>query len=332
MERILITGGAGFIGHHLVRKLLPQRQYRIIVIDNLSTGRKENLFSDQSKSVNNGVPLSFYEEDILNTDRIFNIFKHEGADTCIHLAAKTSVLDSTANPYRTVYVNVIGTLNILEACYKHGVKNFIFASSAAVYGEPQKLPISEEDPLHPLSTYGASKVAGEALVSSYGNTGKIENAVSLRIFNVYGEGQSLDYAGVITAFIERLSKGLPPIIYGDGTQKRDFISVEDVVDAIILAAKQSNKKISAPLLPSVFNIGTGVQVSVSDLAMKMIKLFGLELSPLYHNRMSNEDIRRSCADISRSKKKLKFNITHDLDHGLDQIISSSDSHTYIDTK
>src|SRR5918995_697411 len=320
MERILITGGAGFIGHHLVSKLLPQRQYRIIVIDNLSTGRKENLFSDQSKSVINGAPLSFYEEDILNTDRIFRIFKHEGADTCIHLAAKTSVLDSTANPYRTVYVNVIGTLNILEACYKYGVKNFIFASSAAVYGEPQKLPISEEDPLHPLSTYGASKVAGEALVSSYGSAGKIENAVSLRIFNVYGEGQSPDYAGVITAFIERLSKGLAPIIYGDGTQTRDFIFVQDVVDAIILAAKQSdNEKRSPPLLPSAFNLGTGIQVSVSDLAIKMIKLFNLDLSPLYRDRVSNEDIRRSCADITRLKKKLKFNITHDLDHGLDQI-------------
>ena len=321
MERILITGGAGFIGHHLVSKLLPQRQYRIIVIDNLSTGRKENLFSDQSKSVNNGVPLSFYEEDILNTDRIFNIFKHEGADTCIHLAAKTSVLDSTANPYHTVCVNIIGTLNILEACYKHGVKNFIFASSAAVYGEPQKLPIYEEDPLRPLSMYGASKVAGEALVSSYRSVGKIENAVSLRIFNVYGEGQSPDYAGVITAFTERLSKGLSPIIYGDGTQTRDFIFVQDVVDAIILAAKQSNKeKRFPPLLPSVFNIGTGIQVSVSDLAIKMIKLFGLELSPLYRDRVGDEDIRRSCADITRSEKKLKFNITHHLDHGLNQIL------------
>jgi len=325
MERILITGGAGFIGHHLVSKLLSQRQHRIIVIDNLSTGRKENLFSSESKSVINGTPVSFYEEDILNTDRIFNIFKHEGADTCIHLAAKTSVLDSITNPYCTVDVNVMGTLNVLEACSKHGVKNFIFVSSAAVYGEPQKLPISEQDPLCPLSTYGASKVAGEALVSSYGNTGKVENAISLRIFNVYGEGQSIDYAGVITAFIERLSKRLPPIIYGDGTQTRDFVSVQDVVDAIILAAKQfDSKKTSIPLSSSVFNIGTGTQVSISDLAMKMIKLFGLELKPLYRNRISNEDVRRSCADISRSKKKLKFNITHDLDQGLDQILRPSD--------
>jgi len=333
MERILITGGAGFIGHHLVNKLLPQRQYRIIVVDNLSSRKKRKLFSGKSKRVAMSIPLLLHEEDILNKDRIFNIFSHEGVDTCIHLAAKTSVSDSIKNPYCTVYVNLIGTLNILEACYKHGVKNFIFASSAAVYGEPQKLPISEEDPLRPLSIYGASKVAGEALVSSYGNAGKIENTVSLRIFNVYGEGQSPDYAGVITAFIERLSKGLPPIIYGDGTQTRDFISVQDVINAIILAAKRSDrKKTSAPLLPSVFNIGTGIEVSVNDLAIKTIKLFGLELSPLYRDRISNEDIRRSCADISRSIEKLNFNITNDLDHGLNQILRPSDSHTDIDTK
>lgn len=333
MERILITGGAGFIGHHLVNKLLSQRQYRIIVVDNLSTGRKRNLFSGKSKRVAISTPFSFYEEDILNKDMIFNIFSHENVDTCIHLAAKTSVSDSIKNPYCTLYVNVVGTLNILEACYKYGVKNFIFASSAAVYGEPQKLPVSEEDPLRPLSTYGASKIAGEALVSSYGNAGKIESAVSLRIFNVYGEGQSPDYAGVVTAFIERLSKGLPPIIYGDGTQTRDFISVHDVVNAIILAAKRSDrKKTSAPLLSSVFNIGTGIEVSVSDLAIKTIKLSGLELSPLYRDRISNEDIGRSCADISRSMEKLNFSITNDLDHGLNQILRLSDSYTDIDTK
>jgi UDP-glucose 4-epimerase len=328
VERILITGGAGFIGHHFVSKLLHQGQYRIIVVDNLSTGNKENLFGDESESVIRGAHLSFYEENILNTDRIFDIFKHEGVDTCIHLAAKTSVLDSATNPYCTVEVNIKGTLNILEACYRYRVKNFIFASSAAVYGEPHKLPISEEDPLRPLSTYGASKVAGEALVSSYGNTGKIENAVSLRIFNVYGEGQSSDYAGVITAFIDRLSRRLPPIIYGDGTQTRDFVYVLDIVDAIILAAKRfDRKKNSEPLSSSVFNIGTGMQVSIRDLAMKMVRLFGLKLNPLYRKKISNEDIRRSCADISKSKKKLKFNIAHDLDQGLTQFLRPPGSQT-----
>ncbi len=325
MEKILITGGAGFIGHHLVSKLLPIRQYRIIVIDNLSTGRKGNLFSDEGKSVINGMSLSFYNDDVLNADRIFNIFKHEAPDTCIHLAAKTSVLDSITDPYYTVDVNVKGTLNVLEACSKHGVKDFIFASSAAVYGEPKKLPIAEQDPLCPLSIYGASKVAGEALVSSYRDTGKLRNAVSLRIFNVYGKRQNIDYAGVITAFTERLSRRLPPIIYGDGTQTRDFISVQDLADAIILAAKQldSEGTKSTPFLPGAFNIGTGTQVSIGDLAMKMIKLFGLEMNPLYRDKVSNEDIKRSCADISMSRKKLKFNTTYNLEESLGRLTLNS---------
>jgi nucleoside-diphosphate-sugar epimerase len=137
-----------------------------------------------------------------------------------------------------------------------------------------------------------------------------------------------DYAGVITAFIDRLSRRLPPIIYSDGTQTRDFVHVLDIVDAIILAAKRfDRKKESEPLSSSVFNIGTGMQVSIRDLAMKMVRLFGLKLNPLYRKKISNEDIRRSCADISKSKKKLKFNIAHDLDQGLTQFLRPPGSQT-----
>jgi UDP-glucose 4-epimerase len=324
MERILVTGGAGFIGHHLINKLLLQRQYQLSVIDNFSTGRKEYLQSQDIGSMNNNAAPEIYEVNIINTDRILNIIKNEAPDTCVHLAAKTSGLDSGTDPYGTIDVNVKGTLNVLEACYRCGVKNFIFASSAAVYGQVEKVPISEDVPLRPVTVYGASKVSGEALVSSYQNARKIENTVSLRIFNVYGEGQSTAYAGVIKAFIERLSKGMPPIIYGSGTQTRDFISVHDVVDAVILATKWSDKKKTpSPPLSSVFNLGTGTQLSISDLAMKMIKLFGLELNPLYRDKISNEDIRESCADMGMSRKELRLDVVHNLEQSLNQLALKS---------
>src|SRR5205085_7280537 len=150
---------------------------------------------------------------------------------------------------------VNGTLSVLNACASNNVGNFVFASSAAVYGEPKIIPIPEDHVLNPLSPYGASKVAGEALVSSFGNSQKIRNAATLRFFNVYGKGQSAEYAGVITKFIERLSSGLPPIIFGDGTQTRDFISVQDIVEAIVLAAQKG--------LSGIYNLGTCNPISLN---------------------------------------------------------------------
>ena len=149
---------------------------------------------------------------------------------------KISVTESVTNPSDTLDVNILGTLNVLEACSKSGVRKLVFASSAAAYGEPRTFPISEDHVLNPLSPYGASKAAAEVLISSYRNLNKIPNAISLRFFNVYGIGQSIEYAGVITKFHERLSKGEAPIIFGDGEQTRDFVSVNDVVDAILLAS------------------------------------------------------------------------------------------------
>jgi UDP-glucose 4-epimerase len=317
--KVLVTGGAGFIGHHLVKRLLSQRNYKIIVIDNLSNGNKNFLDSSNRSSSNK---FSFYKEDIRNKKSILDIFNHEGIiDTCIHLAAKINVQDSITNPDNIIDVNVKGTLNVLEACSSNGVKNFIFGSSAAVYGEPKKLPLSEDEHLlEPLSPYGASKIAGEALVSSYRRSKKIKNAISLRFFNVYGEGQNLEYAGVITRFAERLSRGSQPIIYGDGKQTRDFVSVSDVVNAILLAVTEADKiKISSS---HVFNIGTGIPITIDDLVHRMLRIFGIDLKPIYCKAREG-DIKYIYADTKKSKSILKFIAIEELESSLKQIIKPS---------
>jgi UDP-glucose 4-epimerase len=215
MHKILISGAAGFIGNHLLKKLLSENKnknndHQIIVIDNLAN-RNDNFHfakDNGNSNDNDDADFTFYNVDIRNRDAVLDIFSHEKIATCIHLAAKISVTDSILNPHDTLDVNVKGTLNLLEACSANQVKNFVFASSAAAYGEPKQLPIKEDHLLDPISVYGASKVAGESLVLAYANLKKVEHAISLRFFNVFGKGQSPEYAGVITKFLERLSKRL----------------------------------------------------------------------------------------------------------------------------
>jgi UDP-glucose 4-epimerase len=308
MNKVLVTGGAGFIGHHLLKRL-SQMNCQIIVIDNLSN-RNENFHVANIKD-----NILLYTEDIRNKNAVLNIFNHARIDTCIHLAAKVSVHDSTLNPHDTVDVNVMGTLNLLEGCSNHQVKNFVFASSASVYGEPKQLPIKEDHILDPLSPYAASKASAEALVSSYGNLKKIEHVVSLRFFNIFGEGQSLEYAGVITNFLEKISKGLPPIIYGDGKQTRDFISVNDVVNAILLAAQPRNEMSR----PGIFNIATGKSISINELAQRMIRISGLDLDPIYEEERSG-DVRYSKADVTKSEDVLGFIASENLESTLELLV------------
>jgi len=318
MKKILVTGAGGFIGSHLVPALLSDKDTHLVLTDK---HHKDFDFSAYSKSLGNK-SLRFYDLDIMNKDAVYSIFESEKIDTCIHLAGKVNVEDSIKNPDKTMDINVKGTLNVLEACSCSGTKNFVFASSASVYGNPKRLPISEEHELAPISPYGMSKLLAERHVSSYGRSGKIQNTISLRIFNVYGEGQYGNMS-VLIKFAKRLAKGLPPVIYGDGTQKRDFISIVDVVNAFLLSVKAMEEGRSELLSSSwIFNIGTGMATSINELCNQMIRISGLKLKPIHQEISSKADIKASCADITKAKSRLKFFPKDTLETDLKNIVSS----------
>jgi UDP-glucose 4-epimerase len=317
LRRVIITGGNGFIGRHLVKRLLSNKQCSVVLIANTS-----NLMD---RGLQETMPLTSYVADIRDREAISNIFRDERPDTCIHLAAKISVADSIKKPEETMDINVTGTFNVLEACHISKVSNFVFASSAAVYGDARELPIRENRKLQPLSPYGTSKMLAEQHVSSYSKLKKIQNAVTLRIFNVYGKGQ-VGEADVISKFAARLSKGLPPVIYGDGTHTRDYIAVDDVVDGILLSIsrmeERDNKSDNHLSSPMVFNIGTGKPTSVNELAQKMTEIFGLVLQPIYE--AGTEDgrvILHSYADMSKTKEILHFVPKKGIETGLREIIT-----------
>jgi UDP-glucose 4-epimerase len=315
LEKIIITGGTGFIGRYLIKKLSNKRQFSVALIANTPN-------TSGMESSENGL-LRFHAEDIRDREAILKIFREERADVCIHLAARISVADSIKNPQETMDINVRGTINVLDACHRSGINNFVFASSAAVYGDVDFLPISENQPLRPLSPYGKSKMLAEQYVMSYKQSKKIKNTISLRIFNVFGHGQTIE-SDVITRFTKRLSKRQPPIINGEGAQTRDFISVEDVVNAFISAMTVMERdEIKLTKVPPVFNIGTGNPTSIKDLALKMIEIFGLDLQPIYkETKEDDSEIKFSYADITRAKRHLGFVTKKGLEVGLREMISA----------
>jgi UDP-glucose 4-epimerase len=220
---------------------------------------------------------------------------------------RTRVADSIENSDETMDINVKGTLNVLGACHHSQVNNFVFASSAAEYGDVRELPISENHRLEPLSPYGTSKMLAEQHVASYNKSKKIQKTISLRVFDVYGDGQPSE-ADVIMRFAVRLSKGLSPVIYRNGLQTRDFISVDDVAEGILLSIRAmeevENNNSSSPL---VFNIGTGTSTSINQLAQKMIGLFGLNLQPIYEEGKEETGVvAHSYADITKSRELVHF--------------------------
>lgn len=301
MVRALVTGGAGFIGSHLVDRLI-QEGFDVIVLDNLSTGSLENIRAHMGKQ-----NFQFIRGDVGVREVVRRALRD--VDYVFHLAAIASVDLSMRRPDLVNRVNVTGTLNLLEESRRANVKRFIFTSSCAVYGEPVKMPVDEEHPTRPLSPYGVSKLAAEHYCMIYHKVYGLETVV-LRLFNVYGSRQERSpYGGVISRFIERLRRKLPPIIFGDGTQTRDFIHVNDVVEALMLASKAKN------CAGAILNIGSGSEISIREVAEKLIKIFGLRVRPVYVRGRAG-DIKRMCADIKKAREILGFEAKISLDEGL----------------
>jgi len=315
-SRILVTGGAGFIGSHLVDQLLAQG-FEVSVIDNLRTGRLENIAHHQGKR-----EFSFIEGDIRDLDLIRNAMKD--VDALFHEAALASVALSVENPILTNDINVTGTLHLLEAALNLGVKRFIYASSAAAYGDTPSPEKREDMAPNPASPYGVSKLAAENYVTSFHKMYGLET-VSLRYFNVYGPRQRCDiqsaYGSVVTIFMNRLLRNMPPIIHGDGQQTRDFVYIQDIVDANILALN------SKSAVGEFFNIGTGTRTSVNHIAeLLKSKMNKRDLRNIYSDPRP-ADIRHGYADIGKAEKILGYSPKFSIEEGLTELIKRYTTNT-----
>jgi len=305
-RRVLVTGGAGFIGSHLVDRLLKQG-CKVIVLDNLSTGKLENV-----KGRLDDPGFKFVKGDV--RDRRDTEEAVKDVDAVFHLAAITSVPYSVKHPDVTRQVNVEGARNLLEVCLCGRVERFIYVSSCAVYGEPEYLPVDEKHPARPISPYAESKLEAERLCWEFQEAYGLKVTV-LRPFNVYGLGmRNNQYGGVIARFIERLRLGKPPIIYGDGEQTRDFVHVEDAVRAMILAL--DNEEAAG----RTFNVAAGAPTSINRLAQLVLNLFGVcEIKPK-HRKARVGDVKHSHADIQEAKAILGFEPKISLKEGVSTLL------------
>jgi len=297
--KFLVTGGAGFIGRHLVAKLLHD-EHNITIFDNFSSSSKNDI----SHLLENGVNL--VTGDILDYDLLLKSMANH--DFVIHLAAQTSVSQSIADPKTTIDIIVDGTVNVLKSCVKTNVKNLIFSSSGAVYGNSLDAIISENSQLSPLSSYGASKLVAEYNLQTFSKLFGL-NCISLRLFNVYGNGQSSE-AGVIRKFLKNISKELPLEIFGDGTQTRDFVHISDVIQAFYCAIRNIEAKRG-----DVYNIGSGVATSINELASLLISSKGKDL-PIIHKTAIQGEIKDSKADISLAENDIGYSPEVSLRDGL----------------
>jgi len=306
-SKILVTGGAGFIGSHLVDRLLAVG-FEVWVLDDFSAGRMENV------SCHNGVRgFHLVRGDVRDVGLVEKIV--EDVDVVFHEAALVDVALSVENPVLFNEVNVVGTLNLLRACLGSDVKRFVFASSCAVYGNSEPARKRENMLSKPISPYGVSKLAAENYVRVFNRLYGLET-VCLRYFNVYGPRQGFpsSYGGVITAFVNRLLKGQPPIIYGDGKQTRDFVHVDDLVMANLLALDSENA------VGEVFNIASGTTVSVYELAKMLQRITNAErLEPIFAEPRLG-DIKHISGDVSKAEELLGFCPKIRLKDGLSRLV------------
>ena len=301
MTRYAVTGGAGFIGSNIVGDLVG-RGHDVIVIDDLSSGHAVNLEPFPKVTIKNA--------SILDEDALESAF--DGVDTVFHLAASVGNKRSIDNPVLDSKINVIGTINVLEACRKAGVRKIVVSSSAGIFGELHELPISEDHPVEPDSPYGASKLAAEKLCLAYAKLYDLET-IALRYFNVFGPNQRFDaYGNVIPIFVFKMLGGEPITIFGDGEQTRDFISVADVVQANIKASETRG-------LSGAFNIASGTRITINDLVARLSDLMPGQHEVNYGPERPG-DVRDSLADISAAKEAFGFEPSVTMADGLAEYV------------
>lgn len=303
--KILLTGGAGFIGSHVADAYIAQG-HEVVILDNLSTGKRTNL----------NPKARFYEVDIRDAEALEEIFRKERPEVVNHHAAQASVILSTENPAEDATTNILGTLNLLELSRRYGVGLFIYVSSGgAVYGEPQYLPCDEKHPVNPLSPYGVSKHVPEHYLYLYGLNYGLEYVI-LRYGNVYGPRQDpYGEAGVVAIFSERMLRDEPIYIYGDGEQQRDFVYVGDVVDFNLRVLNPQGLGPLQDPLGRVYNVGTGVGTTVNALARELTALTGYRRKPIHTDPRPGE-VYRIHLDITKAQRELGWHPKVSLREGL----------------
>ena len=297
--RFAVTGGAGFVGSNLV-KLLVKKGHDVSVIDNLHTGKLENLEEIRDKIEFKNIDIQDYhlmEQELKNIDGVF------------HQAALTIVQDSFKMPDKYHNVNVKGTENIFKIAQKNNFK-VVYASSSSVYGHKEIVPILESFDKNPINPYGKTKLDDEFLAEKYSKLGV--NIIGLRYFNIFGKGQTLEYAGVITKFLDRIRDKKPPIIFGTGSQIRDFIHVEDIANANYLAMDSDVSNLHV-------NVGTGNSISILELAKIMIDISNLDLEPIMEKALEG-DIEKSQSDNTLARKSFGWEPEKKLEEWLKEIM------------